>query len=82
MNVYGVLEVDARNLGGPLSIPTGVRLRVNLGDLTYLSLDDCNRIACLVWRAASVEIVGTNPAAIGELVAYLRRRADEWTEVA
>jgi len=59
--------------GAPPGVPPGVRVRVLLGHRRWLSSIECATIAAQVWSAAEVEVDGSDPGSIRELVDYLRR---------
>jgi len=64
-------------IGRPAGVPVGVQVRVLIGNRRWIGLTECSRIALLSDGAASVEIVGTHPPAIAEVVRYLRERLSE-----
>ncbi len=83
MNITGVVEIDLDSdhegyfIGRPADIPVGVRVRVLIRNQRWVGLTECARIALLSDGAASVEVVGTHPPAIAEVVRYLRERLSE-----
>ncbi len=62
------------------AIPPGVRVRVDVGDCWAVSVGDCRAVAVRIWGAGSVEVVGSDPRAIRDMVDYLR--SDERLAVA
>ncbi len=85
MNVTGVVILDLTDecwidgefVGRPAAIPPGVKVRVLIRNRRWVGLTECSRIALLSDGAASVEVVGTHPPAIAEVVRYLRERLSE-----
>lgn len=82
MIVYGVVVVSLDLMAAwepgdvaRAAIPSGVRVRVDIGDRWAVSMDECRSVLNRIWGAGSVEVVGTDPRAIRDMVDYLR--ADE-----
>ncbi|MDQ3463403.1 MAG: hypothetical protein M3500_01500 [Actinomycetota bacterium] len=87
MNITGVVLIDLDDPAWadreflPYSpIPARVQVRVLIGDARDVPLADCRAVSSLVWSAASVEVVGSDPRGIRALVDHLR--SDERLAVA